>query len=66
MGPVSNVSEQQRPEPLTASIGATQPPPTSGEDLEHPLKGGGQMATSQAGRPHLAASDALPWRERQA
>ena len=50
VGPVSNLSEQRRPEPLIASIGATQPPPTSGEDLEHPLKGGGQMDASP-GRP---------------
>ena len=60
--------------PLTASVGATQPPPTSGRNPEHPLKGGGQMAASpgrpaglgKAGQAHLAASSALPWRERQA
>ena len=60
--------------PLTVTVGATQPLPTSGEDPERPPKGGGQMATSpgwpaglgEAGRPHLVASDALPSRERQA
>jgi len=75
--PVSNVPERRRLKPSQSQAdrpwGATQPPPTSGRNPEHPLKGGGQMAATpgrpaglgEAGRLHLASSGALPWHERQ-
>ena len=58
VGLESNMSVQHEPEPsqspagqpLTITVGATQLLLTSGEDLEHPCKGGGHVATSP-GRP---------------